>query len=101
MLLDTGSDITLLPRRLCEEIGVEIEDRSLDLIGFDGSISLGFYVYLDLVFLDKLFRGDFLVYDDDEGIIGRDLLNEFQIVFDGPNTEWRKLNPEFDSSLIS
>lgn len=78
-----------------------IEDRSLDLQGFDGSVSRGFFVYLDLIFLNKLHRGDFLVYDHDEGIIGRDILNEFKIMFDGPNSEWDTIKSELRPELVS
>ena len=91
MLSDTGSDITLLPRTYCDQIGVKVsETESLELQGFNQTISLAFYVQIDFIFLKKLFRGKFLVYDQDEGIIGRDVLNEFSIVFDGINLEWKK-----------
>ena len=89
MLLDTGSDITLIPKVFCDLIGVRISsNESLELTGFDGSVSASYYVHLDFVFLNKLFRGKFLVFDDDEGIIGRDVLNKFKILLDGPNFEW-------------
>jgi len=72
MLLDTGSDITLLPKSFCEKIGAEISDtKFLELEGFNESTSIAFYVY-------------------DEGIIGRDVLNEFSILFDGVNLEWKE-----------
>ena len=91
MLLDTGSDITFLPRTYCDQIGVKVsETESLELQGFNQTISLAFYAQIDFIFLKKLFRGKFLVYDQDEGIIGRDVLNEFSIVFDGINLEWKK-----------
>lgn len=89
MLLDTGSDITLLPRIFCERIGAVVSETTfLELEGFDQSKSLAYYVRLDLIFLNKLFRGNFLVYDQAEGIIGRDILNKFSILLDGPNLEW-------------
>lgn len=92
MLLDTGSDITLLPKSFCEEIGVAIsETEFLELEGFNNSTSLAYYVRLEFIFLNKMFRGKFLVYDADEGIIGRDVLNEFSIVFDGKNFSWYEL----------
>ena len=51
-----------------------------------------FVIWLIIIgfFLNKLFRGKFLVYDHDEGIIGRDVLNEFSINFDGVNLEWTR-----------
>jgi len=90
MLLDTGSDITLLPQSLCDEIGVEVsETESLNLEGFNHAVTEAFYVRLDFIFLNKIFRGKFLVYNQNEGIIGRDILNEFSILFDGVNLEWK------------
>lgn len=93
MLLDTGSDITLLPKIFCDEIGAAVSTtKFLELEAFDQSTSIAFYVSLDLIFLNKLFRGNFLVYEQEEGIIGRDILNEFSIVFDGFNLEWTHQN---------
>ena len=91
MLLDTGSDITLLPKSFCDDIGVEISaSEFLELEGFNQATSIAFYVRLEFIFLDKIFRGNFLVYEQEEGIIGRDILNEFSILFDGKNSEWTK-----------
>ena len=91
MLLDTGSDITLLPKTYCDRIGVKVsETESLELEGFNQTITVAYYVHLDFIFLNKLFRGKFLVYDCNEGIIGRDILNKFSILFDGINSEWTK-----------
>jgi len=93
MLLDTGSDITLLSRNYCDEIGVDVSDsESLELEGFNQTTSIAYYVRLEFIFLNKIFRGKFLVYNHDEGIIGRDILNEFSIVFDGINLEWTHQN---------
>ena len=90
MLLDTGADITLLPKSFCDAIGIETsETESLELEGFNQTTTVAFYVSLDFIFLNKIFRGKFLVYDQDEGIIGRDVLNKFAILFDGKNLEWK------------
>lgn len=89
MLLDTGSDITLLPKKFCEQIGVEVSETDfLELVGFNEAISAAFYARVEFSFSRRLFRGKYLVYDQDEGIIGRDVLNEFRIVFDGVNLKW-------------
>lgn len=91
MLLDTGSDLTLVPRLFCDLIGVKASKTEfLELESFNRETSIAYYIRLDLTFLSKQFRGNFLVYDQPEGIIGRDILNEFSLVFDGPNLEWRE-----------
>lgn len=80
MLLNTGSDITLLPKTFCDEIGVKVSDTEfLELEGFNQTTSIAFYINLEFVFLNKIFRGNFLVYDHDEGVIGRDVLNQFPL----------------------
>ena len=90
MMLDTGADITLLPGKFCDQIGVKVLDtESLELEGFNQMITVAFHVSLDFIFLSKIFRGRFLVYDQNEGIIGRDVLNKFSILFDGKNLEWK------------
>ena len=90
MLLDTGADITLLPKSFCDKIGVKVsETESLELEGFNQTTTVAFYVNLDFIFLNKIFRGKFLIYDRNEGIIGRDVLNEFAILFDGKNLDWK------------
>ena len=91
MLLDTGSDITLLSRNYCEEIGIQIsETEFLELEGFNQTTAVAYYARLEFTFLNKIFRGNFLVYDHEEGVIGRDVLNKFSILFDGNNLEWKR-----------
>ncbi len=91
MLLDTGSDLTLLPKATCDEIGLDIwRDPSLLVRAYEGTTSVAECVRLDLYFLHRRFRGLFLVYDSDEGILGRNILNQFPLLFDGPNLNWEK-----------
>lgn len=89
MLIDTGSDLTLLPLAYCNLLGIQIkEENALDLFAFDGSTSKGFYAPLELQFGGKQFRGNFVAYEQAEGILGRNVLNEFSILLDGPNLSW-------------
>jgi hypothetical protein len=55
------------------------------LMGFDGHKSIAQVVYLDLIFLNKTFKGKFLVINQDIGILGRNILNRISLLLDGPN----------------
>lgn len=91
MLLDTGADITIVPKKFCESIDIEISEDSVELEGFNTAKSIAFYANFDFYFLNKMFRGNFLVLDLEEGIIGRDILNEFTLEFDGQILEWKQI----------
>ena len=43
---------------------------------------------LDLIFLNRRFRGRYLLTDDDAGVLGRDILNHLALLIDGPGTQW-------------
>jgi hypothetical protein len=58
------------------------------LVAFDGSRSMADAVELDMLFMGKAFRGQYLITDQDHGILGRDVLNSLRILFDGPGEEW-------------
>ena len=92
MLLDSGADVTLLPRAAVEQTGVApIPDRQCDLLSFDGSPSSAKIVVLEMILVGKTFRGRYLVIDAPRGIIGRDVLNHLSIVLNGPALEWSQL----------
>ncbi len=41
MLLDTGADVTLLPRDSVDRLGIHVDpDEGYELMGFDGSVSV-------------------------------------------------------------
>ena len=64
MLLDSGADVTLIPRTAVDLLGVAIvSDRRYELTGFDGSVSLAPVVRLELLFCGRTFRGQFLLID--------------------------------------
>ncbi len=89
MLLDTGADVTLLPREVVELLGVTITtEKQYELVGFDGNSSSANVVNVTLVFQGKLFRGQFLLIDQAWGILGRNILNSLPIFFDGPQLFW-------------
>jgi predicted aspartyl protease len=83
-LLDTGADITLLPRMMVERLGVPlVADQRYELMGFDGSKSFAPVVVLDMLFLKRAFRGRYLLIEDEHGILGRDILNHVTLLLDG------------------
>lgn len=91
MLLDTGADVTLLPRPSVERLGISIErDESYELRGFDGSVSVASVVRADLLFLRRAFKGRFLLIDQEWGLLGRDILNHVSLMFDGQRLVWEE-----------
>lgn len=90
MLLDTGADVTLLPKSIVEEIGLSPSADSYELSDFEGRTSNAHAVRAEMVFLGLTFRGQFLLIEQDWGIIGRNILNAVSLTFDGPKQSWGK-----------
>jgi len=89
LLLDTGADATLLPRSAIARLGISPNPAlAYELIGFDGSRSTAQAVDLDMIFLQKAFRGRYLLIDEDRGILGRDVLASVTLLLNGPGQEW-------------
>jgi len=94
MLLDTGADVSLLPREFVERLGIEpVEDIAYEIQGFDGELKSAQMVRLELLFLKRVFSGQFLLIDQPVGILGRNILNIIAILFDGPHSEWSESKP--------
>ena len=90
VLLDTGADISLLPLSAINQLQIEPSDETVNLIGFDESKSTTEIYQLQIIFLGKRLTGNYCAIDDEIGILGRDVLNEFSITFDGRNLEWKE-----------
>lgn len=89
MLIDTGADATLLPASAVQKIGVEIETNSaFEVETFDGETKRLQLAKLELFFLDKKFAGEYLLIDRSIGILGRNVLNNLRLVFDGIRGKW-------------
>ncbi|MBV6450536.1 MAG: hypothetical protein MHPDNHAH_01260 [Anaerolineales bacterium] len=88
MLIDTGADVTLLPREYVERLGVETESEAYEVQGYNGEISFADAVKLEMIFLDRKFTGQFLLMDQPMGILGRNVLNAVSIFLDGPDGTW-------------
>ena len=94
VLLDTGADVTLLPRMTVERLGVPLlANEQYELMGFDGSRSFARVVMLDVLFLRRAFRGRYLLTEEERGILGRDVLNHVMVLLDGPRQQWSEHMP--------
>jgi hypothetical protein len=89
MLLDTGADVSLIPQASINLLGLTtISDTRYELVGFDGTRSFAGVVRLELIFLERTFRGQFLLTEQDWGILGRNILNAVPLLLDGPRLTW-------------
>lgn len=91
MLLDTGADATLIPRTCSQTLGLELENEIWEMESFDGSKGQSAVIRLQMIFQGISFRGDYLLIEQDYGIIGRNILNLLNINFDGRNLRWQIL----------
>jgi hypothetical protein len=87
MLLDTGADVTLLPRSQVQPLASP-DAKQYELQAFDGTKSTAPAITAELQFLGKSFRGQFLLIDSWHGVLGRNVLNNLSLLFDGPSREW-------------
>jgi hypothetical protein len=87
MLLDTGADVSLLPRSHVASLASP-DARQYELEAFDGTKSTAPAITAELQFLGKSFRGQFLLIDNWHGVLGRNVLNNLSLLFDGPSRKW-------------
>jgi len=89
LLFDSGADATLLPLSALEPLGLQpIADARYELMAFDGTRSQAPVADLDLIFLNRRFRGRYLLIDVGQGVLGRDVLNHLKLLLDGPAQQW-------------
>jgi len=91
MLLDTGADVTLLPQGIADELGLSYSAGSYELVGFENSPSIAQAVHAEMIFLGLTFRGQFLLVEQDWGIIGRNILNVVSLTYNGPKLSWERV----------
>jgi predicted aspartyl protease len=90
MLIDSGADITLLPKAVVDSLGIESSGTRYELMSFDGTKSTSAAVRADLLLLRKTFRGQYLLVDQEVGILGRDILNNISLWLNGPYLIWEE-----------
>ena len=88
LLVDSGADVTLLPRAAVERLGIAAAGGQYELVGFDGSRSLAPSAVVELVLLRWTFRGQYLLIDDERCVLGRNVLNHLAVLLDGPRGQW-------------
>jgi len=87
MLLDTGSDVSLLPRAQVAAL-IAPHANECEIQSFDGTKSTAPIINAEILFLSKSFRVQFLLLDGWHGILGRNILNNLSLRFDGRAQKW-------------
>ena len=91
MLIDSGSDVSLVPRTSVDELDLKIDpSAAYELQAFDGRRTMAQVAQLDLIFVERAFRGKYVIIDSNIGILGRDVLNHVALLLDGPRLSWRE-----------
>lgn len=87
MQVDSGADITCIPRRIIPSSG-ELSYGYSYIIGYDG-IKVTRKTYFIAVQVDGRVFDDIeaLPIDSDIGIVGRDVLNSLRLTLDGPGLQ--------------
>ncbi len=92
LLVDTGADITLLPRFAMDQLQwIDSVIGFVELEGFSGGATKTPVAEVEVKVLGEVFEGRYALIDNDYGILGRDILNEMTLVFNGPDLTWNKL----------
>ena len=93
-MIDSGSDNTFIPVDLAERLNLEkIGDKDFD--GATGTTETCDLYLVRLEFHDLVFN-EFPVYslkNEDTILIGRDILNDYNITLDGPRLEYSITHP--------
>jgi hypothetical protein len=88
MLLDSGSDVTIVPLSAAEEAGATLRPYDSPLQTYSGELVYRDRARLSIKLLRYTFHGDYLVDDIPVGILGRNVLNALVLRLDGPSLTW-------------
>jgi hypothetical protein len=92
-LLDTGAECTCVPAADIERLGACLDYNYIDCIGPVGQGQMTAYtVHLRIGYLGDDFEDiEVIATSRPYALIGRDILNQFRLVFDGPHEVWRRI----------
>jgi predicted aspartyl protease len=91
MVIDTGADMSFIPVAVVTKLNLQfVTATSYELTAFDGRSRTATPVNADMLFLGRTLKGSYLVRESEIGILGRDVLNHFALVLDGPNLHWQE-----------
>ena len=93
LLLDSGSDVTILPLAAVQATGATIRPYPIPLQGYSGELVYRDRARLAMNLLRYTFRGDYLVDNLEIGILGRNVLNALVVTLDGPGLVWTAHTP--------
>lgn len=83
--LDTAADLTVLPSRIVDELGL-LEHDQIETLGFDGHVAC-LPTYLIQIQVHQFAPKAIEVLasrDEPHVLLGRDVLNAYRLVLDGP-----------------
>jgi hypothetical protein len=88
MILDSGADISALPRAVVDALALPQADRAYEILAYDNTVRSCSSVSAEVVFMRGRFKGQFVVLDQDVGVLGRNILNHLVLTLDGPRHVW-------------
>ncbi len=92
MLIDSGSDVTIVPLTAVQALGATLRPYDVPLLAYNGERVYRDRARLAMKLLNYTFRGDYLVDDVEVGILGRNVLNSLVVNLDGPHLKWSARN---------
>jgi predicted aspartyl protease len=94
-ILDTGSDVTVLPAPTVEALKLQEITDDVDLYDGSGGVTQGASMYTaDIEFEGYRFEGITVATTNYAvALIGRDILNDFVATFDGPELQFNLVRP--------